>query len=117
MWNRGCDLRVVYGIIGDQVKAVLTGPSSRGRLPVRITATDRDRDGELDVQTQCKYLLVSGRFRRDRSSWIVWTGSANWSDRAIRSDEVTLRISRRGAFDRYQAHFRHLWTWQSTWVT
>lgn len=116
-WNQGCDMRVIYGVIGDRVKAVLTGPSSRGRLPVRIAARDRDRNGLLDLHTHTKYLLVSGRFRRDPSSWIVWTGSTNWSDRAIRSDELTVRISRRGAFARYRAHFRHLWTLQSTRVT
>ena len=45
-----------------------------------------------DKYSHMKMYAVSGHVGSDRSSWYVWTGSNNWTDRGLHADEATLRI-------------------------
>ena len=46
----------------------------------------------------------------------MWTGSQNWSDRALNGDEVTMHIPRRGAFYEYRKNFDSIWSNRSKWI-
>jgi phosphatidylserine/phosphatidylglycerophosphate/cardiolipin synthase-like enzyme len=53
-----------------------------------------------------KYLLVNGHYGSDRSSWQVFTGSANWVAGSLTGgDEVMLRVTSRPAYVRYVDHY------------
>jgi hypothetical protein len=63
---------------------------------------DYNEDGWSEVRTHAKYVLVKGRVGRDRRAYRVWTGSQNWVAGSLsRSDETTLNIGLRSAYDAY----------------
>jgi len=40
----------------------------------------------------------------------VWTGSHNWSDKALKRDDVLMRIDSAEAVAQYDANFEDMWT-------
>ncbi len=110
----GCDVRVIVSSGGRKV----VGTLKRGGVLVRSADLDLDDDPDtgfggtaFEVFTHQKYMLLSGGFRGS-SGHHVWTGSENWSGLGLMNDEVTIRIPRRSAYQRYLANFDHIWT---TW--
>ena len=83
-----CDVRIVYGIgIGGAVKAILTNNG----VPMSFGAR-------------------SGVYAGKPSSQIVWNGSHNWSDGALKRDDAVLRVDSQQAFAQYNANFEDMWT-------
>ncbi len=95
----GCDVKVVYGVgAGTVVKQTLARtsvPASSGRV--------------RGVHTHQKMFSVSGVFEGDPASALVWTGSHNWSDGALRRDDVVLRVDSPEAYAQYDANFEDMW--------
>jgi len=102
----GCDIRVIHSDGGGYVVNKLRSSGVR----VRTASYDRNRNGNVDMYTHQKYMILSGKFGTGKPSWQVWTGSQNWSDIALNGDEVVMRIPRRGAFDDYKKNFDYIWT-------
>lgn len=95
----GCLVRVVKGVgFGKVVKSVL----ERGGVP----ATEGTVKG---VHTHQKVFTVNGVFEGDPASTIVWNGSHNWSDGALRRDDVVLRVDSAEAWSQYAANFQDMW--------
>jgi hypothetical protein len=40
---------------------------------------------------------------------VVWTGSHNWSNGALKRDEVIFKITDQAAFDQYYANWQDIW--------
>ena len=95
----GCDIEVIYGVgMGASVKAILASagiPMSKGRVK--------------DVRTHQKTLLLSGVYDGDPNARIVWTGSHNWSDGALRRDEIIFKVQGQAAYDQYIANWNDIW--------
>lgn len=106
----GCDVRVLQSNGGGKVVRILT----QNGVLVKTPTFDRNNNGQVDVFTHQKYLILSGRYA-GRPGWHVWTGSQNWSDRSLNGDEVTVHIPRRGAFAGYRGNFSHVWDHRSQW--
>ncbi len=105
--NAGCAVQVIYGAPSPSVSQILRRRGSNGGIDVRDSRYDFSGDGQVDERVHTKYLLVNGYFGTDRSSWYVFTGSANWTRPSLRqSDEVTLRIRSKGTYMRYASNFR-----------
>jgi len=102
--RNGCDIRVLHSDGGGYVVRHLRANG----VPVRSASFDRNRNGTNDIYTHQKYMLLSGSWKGN-AGWHVWTGSQNWSDRALNGDEVTMHIPRRGAFYDYRRNFDHIW--------
>ncbi len=103
LYDQGCLVRVLYSFMWKSTYHVLvdgTGP----RMDVRRTIFPHPGTDVAAVYSHMKTVAVSGNVGDDPSSWVVWTGSANWSDLARYSDEVILRVPTRAAFERYAAH-------------
>lgn len=94
--EEGCDIRIVYALMGKQVRQIVTH-TNRGSVPIRQIVQDFNRDGVYDRYLHAKVMTVSGRYRSDRSARVAWQGSENWSGLAKISDEQGLRIRRPGA--------------------
>lgn len=92
MWNRGCDVKVVYAVIGNQILQILRDSQGRGAVPLRQIVQDFNGDGIYDRYLHMKVLTVSGVWRGDRSATVTWNGSANWTPVSLRSDEMGMRI-------------------------
>ncbi len=94
-----CDVRIIYGIgIGGAVKAIL----QNNQVPM----TYGTRDG---IHTHQKVLFMSGVFAGNPSSQVVWNGSHNWSDGALKRDDTVLRVDGPNAFAQYNANFEDIW--------
>jgi hypothetical protein len=103
--RRGCNVRVLESAGGGKVVRILENSGVRVRTP----DFDRNRNGETDVFTHAKYMILSGRMGT-KSGWHVWTGSQNWSDRSFNGDELTVHIPKRGVFWDYRQNFDHIWS-------
>lgn len=95
-WQSGCHIRIVYALMGKQVRSVLTR-TTRGPVPIRQIVNDYDEDGIYDRYLHSKSMAVSGWYRNDRSARVAWQGSENWSGLAKLSDEQGFQIRRGGA--------------------
>ena len=96
--NEGCDVRVLYGVgIGRVVKNTL----ARADVPVS--------GGRTKKKTHQKLMFVSGMFEGNPASALVWNGSHNWSDGALRRDDVVLRVDGLDAYNQYKANFEDIW--------
>ena len=82
--KQGCDIRVVYALMGNNVHALL----SKYRVPKLQLAYDRDRNGVYDIYIHLKSLAISGKYDNVSNARVVYNGSANWSAVPLASDEV-----------------------------
>ena len=94
----GCDVKVMLGVgAGRVIKTVLANQG----VPTNY--------GETDKKTHQKLMFVSGVVAGDPGATIVWTGSHNWSDKALKRDDVLKRIDSAEAFAQYDANFEDMW--------
>ncbi|MGL5823754.1 MAG: phospholipase D-like domain-containing protein [Nocardioides sp.] len=107
--RRGCNIRIVYALFGDEVLRILR---QDGGTPVPLThlAYDSNEDGLYDVYVHLKALAISGRYRRKTDANIVWNGSANWSSVALASDEIVGRWKKRKVTRKYIDWIDYLFT-------
>jgi len=95
----GCVVRVFYGVgVGPAVRAILT------QAGAKITnGTTRG------VHTHEKMMIVSGHFGEDPEAIRVWTGSHNWSSRAVGRDDVIVQINNEVVGRQYLTNFWNMW--------
>ncbi|NHC24644.1 hypothetical protein G6553_15880 [Nocardioides sp. IC4_145] len=91
MWQRGCDIKIVYAVFGNNVLKILRN-TTRGPVPLRHIAQDFNLDGVYDRYLHMKYMAVSGRYKGATDVEVTWNGSANWTSVALASDEIVMRI-------------------------
>jgi phosphatidylserine/phosphatidylglycerophosphate/cardiolipin synthase-like enzyme len=91
MWQRGCDIKIVYAVLGNNVLWVLRH-TTRGKVPIKQIAQDFNRDGVYDRYLHMKNMGVSGVYAGATNVNVSWNGSANWTSVALASDEVVGRI-------------------------
>lgn len=108
MWQRGCDIKIVYAVFGNNVLKILRN-TSRGPVPHKQIAQDFNFDGVYDRYLHMKYMAVSGRYRNDTSANVTWNGSANWTGVALASDEIVMRIFDAGVRKTYADWVDHLY--------
>ncbi|GAA3661074.1 hypothetical protein GCM10022237_21190 [Nocardioides ginsengisoli] len=82
--RQGCDIRIVYALMGGDVFKIL----SRGKVQKLQLAYDRDRNGVYDIYLHLKSLAISGVYQGQTNARVVYNGSANWSAVPLASDEV-----------------------------
>lgn len=100
LYKQGCDVKIVYGVgIGRVVKSILTN--------AKIPMSGGTRKG---IHTHQKAMYLSGVFDGNPSSAIVWNGSHNWSDGALKRDDVVLRVESQDVYNQYLANFNDMWT-------
>ena len=108
----GCDVRALVSSPGRKV----VGTLKRGGVLVRSADLDLDKNEKTgfggtpyEVFTHQKMMALSGTWR-GQSGYQVWTGSENWSGMAGLNDEVTIRIPKRSAYEKYVANFNYVWS-------
>lgn len=109
MYARGCNIRVLYGLMGFPVKRKLGAVTSRGRIPLRSTGYDYNEDGDVDRYTHQKYLTVKGNWGGRKGVSVVFTGSSNWSNKGLGGDEIVFNTFGPGNVSEYNANFDYMW--------
>ena len=117
--RHGCDVRVILSDGGGRVYRHLKAGGALVKsadLDLNGNPNDGFEDSGYELFTHEKYMALSGGFGTDHASWNVWTGSENWSNLALMNDEVTIRIQKRPAFEKYSANFDYIWKNWSRWL-
>lgn len=109
LWQQGCNIRIVYSLMGNQVRKILKH-TTRGPVPFKPILADFDADGVYDRYLHSKVMTVSGNFGGDPGAKVVWQGSENWSGLAKLSDEQGLILRRPRALKEYNGWMNYLWT-------
>lgn len=100
MFNRGCDVKIVYAVMGNEVLRILRRGGARP-VPLRQIVQDLNRDGVYDRYLHMKALAISGVYRGRTDAQVTFNGSANWTPVALVSDEAGLRVDSAGIRSRY----------------
>lgn len=108
LWNAGCDVRIIYAIMGNRNKAILYSPKGRGRIPMRQTI-QVDEDHRPVWYLHQKYVAISGKVGANPNAWDVYQGSFNFSDLGMRSDENMQKISGWSYWYPYNNDFNAVW--------
>ncbi|GEB12670.1 hypothetical protein GUY44_15590 [Pimelobacter simplex] len=80
----GCDIRIVYALMGNNVHQLLTA----NKVQKLQLAYDRDRNGVYDIYLHLKSLAISGNYQGVTNARVTYNGSANWSSVPLASDDV-----------------------------
>jgi phosphatidylserine/phosphatidylglycerophosphate/cardiolipin synthase-like enzyme len=87
MHRRGCDIRLVYAMFGNEVLRIMRQEAGRP-IPMTHLAWDRDEDGIYDRYVHMKTLAISGVYDGKTDAMVTVNGSANWTPVSLASDEV-----------------------------
>lgn len=101
LWNAGCDVRIVYGLINDESRRILASSSGRGPMPIRQIAQDFDGDFVYDRYLHQKSMAVSGVVGSRTNATYAWNGSANWVGYTLSSDEIFTYVNSPAAVNHY----------------
>ena len=104
LWAAGCDIKVIYGLMGWHTKQALGAATRRGRIPLRSTGFDYNGDLEVDRYTHHKYATISGFYAGKKRS-LTFTGSSNWSNRGTYGDEIIFKIAGSKFVRQYNGNF------------
>lgn len=122
LYARGCDVKLMVGFAGANVRNILAQPTSRGVVPVRSTGYDTDYDGEIDLYSHTKYFTVNGRYGKKNGVRMIVTGSSNYQNGGQYGDELFLRAYNARLHTQYVtnwndvwAHHTHGFTWSQTY--
>jgi hypothetical protein len=106
MYDHGCYVRVLYSFMSFKVFKILHAGTG-SRMSVRRTLFSHNgRTGYL--YSHLKNIDISGHVGSDTSTWLVSTGSNNFTDEGTHFDEVALRIRSRAAYNAYVRHFKYI---------
>lgn len=95
----GCNVRVIYGV---GMGKVVLNTLKRAGVPMH-------KGRVKGVRTHQKLMFLSGWYGDNPAANIVWTGSHNWSNGALRRDETIFRIESADAYQAYLANFHDIW--------
>ena len=87
MHRRGCNIRIVYAMFGNEVLRILRKEAGTP-IPMTHLAWDRNEDGIYDRYVHMKTLAVSGVYGKKTNASVTINGSANWTPVSLASDEV-----------------------------
>ena len=97
--SQGCFVQVIYGVgVGTTVRSILTNAGVQMRA-----------NSKRGIRTHQKVLSVGGVYDGKPDAQVVFTGSSNWSDGALKRDETVLRISDPVAYGQYTQNFEDIW--------
>ena len=120
-YAQGCDVRVMFGLIGYHTKGVIAAPTARGRIPLRSTGMDFNTEDNfdlnsdgvddliLDYYSHQKYFVIQGTYNGVRDTNMVLTGSTNWASLSTANDEVWFTIQGEKVAGKYLKNFNYQW--------
>ncbi|GGF34297.1 hypothetical protein GCM10011519_04720 [Marmoricola endophyticus] len=108
LWDAGCDVAIEYAIIGNTVKRILYSPAGRGRIPMRQVATST-KNGTIVNYLHQKYVTISGREGSNPGSHFTMTGTSNWANLGLVSDDSVQLWRSVGRDAQYRQVFYNVW--------
>jgi phosphatidylserine/phosphatidylglycerophosphate/cardiolipin synthase-like enzyme len=107
--GNGCQVSIIYGAPSVQIAERLRNAARAHRINLYDSRWDHNNDGYNEVRTHAKYVAVKGTFGKDRSAYMVMTGSQNWVSGSLsRGDETTLNIALASAYNDYVRNWTNI---------
>ena len=106
LYNRGCYVRVLYSFMSFTVYRTLHHGTGH-RMSVRRTLFSHNGRSAY-LYSHMKNIDISGHVGDDRSTWLAYTGSHNFTNSGTHYDEVMLRIRSHPAYVKYVRHFKSI---------
>jgi phosphatidylserine/phosphatidylglycerophosphate/cardiolipin synthase-like enzyme len=113
LWNKGCDVRIIYAIMGPRIQNILYSPGGRGRIPMRQTLLV-DEDHQPVWYLHQKYIAVGGNVAGNPGVYETFQGSFNFSDLGMHSDENMQKLNGYANFEPYVNDFNQVWVQPET---
>lgn len=111
LWDRGCDVKIGYTVMGRDVSQLLDQNNGRGPVPRRHLVQDFNGDGIFDRYFHLKVFTINGHIGSDTSAYWMQQGSSNTSDLAEISDENIVYFKNLPRIvKRYQNHISYWFT-------
>jgi hypothetical protein len=107
LWNKGCDVAIVYGFASARALSILYSPSGRGRIPMKQCM--KIENGKPYRYLHDKYVAVSGVYDGVPGSNVIWAGSTNFSMLGFSADDLTVRTMDAGITQQYFKDFGITW--------
>lgn len=100
--HQGCQVSIIYGAPSRLLAARLRAAAGNHLITLYDSRWDYNEDGEAEVRTHSKFVLVRGNYEGNPKKWVVMTGSPNWVAGSLsKGDEVTLNIELKSAYLAY----------------
>jgi hypothetical protein len=106
-WKQGCSVKIIYAIMNGTSTRVLRDPSGRGAIPMRRSVT-LDGSGAIVDYNHSKYVAVNGLYAHQAAK-LVWTGSMNFTQLGVRSDDIVVRLAGDRVYNAYRTNFSRVW--------
>ena len=104
----GCQVRLVYGTIGDDSLERLQGEQNVQLK--RYSDNDEDNWRGREVGVHSKYMLYRGQYNETDDRSLVFTGSHNLSGPALRTnDEILIKVENGAVKRAYDGNFDTVW--------
>ena len=113
LWNQGCDIAIIYSLSSRPVLSILRNKGGRGPIPMRQSVV-MDAYGTIVKYNHSKWMTVTGSWGGRRDAAITFSGSANWANLALGSDEQMQRIASARTAAAYNATFAKTWAQRSS---
>jgi phosphatidylserine/phosphatidylglycerophosphate/cardiolipin synthase-like enzyme len=95
----GCQVQVLYGVgTGSAVTSILAAAG--------VALSGGTHKG---IRTHQKVMVIAGGYDGIPSTYRAWTGSHNWSDRALQRDDLIVRIDNPQLAEQYVYLFDQMW--------
>ena len=107
LWATGCDIKLGYTVMGQDIHRFLRQGTRRGPIPMKHLVQDYNGDGEFDNYFHLKAMSINGHVGTDPSAHFVVNGSSNISGFAAASDENIAIIRRKSAALHYEGYINY----------
>jgi phosphatidylserine/phosphatidylglycerophosphate/cardiolipin synthase-like enzyme len=107
LWASGCDIKLGYTVMGQDIHRFLRQGTRRGPIPMKHLVQDYNGDGEFDNYFHLKAMSIDGHVGADPSAHFVVNGSSNISGFAAASDENIAIIRRKAATLHYEGYINY----------
>ena len=112
MQRNGCNIKMVYTLMGSQIRLIL----KQGHVRMRQLTRDTNGDGYYDLYLHTKVLAISGRYVGKPNQYLVRNGSENWTPVAFYSDEAGFRLHLKWAERIYGRWINYAFSIASTYI-
>ena len=104
----GCDIRLVYGSMGDKVFSKLSGTSG---IELKRFYDSPGDDSRPVLSVHSKYIDFTGDYNGTPDRHIVFTGSQNLTGPSLRNhDETLLKVEIPKVADAFDSNFETVWS-------
>jgi hypothetical protein len=113
LWKAGCNIKIIFSAISRPVFKILRSHSGHGPIPMKQSVV-RNVYGDIVKYNHSKWMTITGHWAGSTRVWLVFSGSANWSNLAFSCDEQMQEIHSYGYTKPHLKAFAKTWRQRSS---